>query len=300
MCVVLAASSLAHAWQCALQSIAQKRLLLSHRIINVNCLSSSLHCFASPVGQRSGGPSLASISIRLATGTVKAVNRDDASEQSQDEQKWGGKNKGFSTDAPSPHNTIANSSTGSVEINKRRRVVMKPTNLRGRSRLQHTLRKNTRRIDVGSSKQLEDLLEQGVSVYQMDIRGSSLPGRQDAKGRLISQTNALPAPELLQHPVLTALQERRRTRSKPGARQDGYKIALAVEGGGLRGSVSAGMASALAHLGAEDAFDMVLGSSAGSIIGAYFVARASPNTTYDFFCNHLTTSQQARPRYFLL
>ena len=134
---------------------------------------------------------------------------------------------------------------------------MKPTNLRGRSRLQHTLRKNTRRIDVGSSKQLEDLLEQGVSVYQMDIRGSSLPGRQDAKGRLISQTNALPAPELLQHPVLTALQERRRTRSKPGARQDGYKIALAVEGGGLRGSVSAGMASALAHLGAEDAFDMV-------------------------------------------
>jgi hypothetical protein len=177
---------------------------------------------------------------------------------------------------------------------------MKPTNLRGRSRLQHALRKNTRRIDVGSSKQLEDLLEQGVSVYQMDIRGSSLPGRQDAKGRLISQTNALPAPELLQHPVLTALQERRRTRSKPGARQDGYKIALAIEGGGLRGSVSAGMASALAHLGAEDAFDIVLGSSAGSIIGAYFVARASPNTTYDFFCNHLTTSQQARPTYFLL
>ena len=177
---------------------------------------------------------------------------------------------------------------------------MSSTNLRGRSRLQHTLRKNTSRIDVGSSKQLEDLLDQGVSVYQMDIRGSSLPGRQDAKGRLISQTNALPAPELLQHPVLTALQERRRTRSKPGARQDGYKIALAVEGGGLRGSVSAGMASALAHLGAEDAFDMVLGSSAGSIIGAYFVARASPNTTYDFFCNHLTTSQQARPTSVLL
>ena len=52
------------------------------------------------------------------------------------------------------------------------------------------------------------------------------------------------------------------------------------------------MASALAHLGLEDSFDMVLGSSAGSIIGAYLVGRSTPQTTYQFFCNHLTTSKE--------
>ena len=36
----------------------------------------------------------------------------------------------------------------------------------------------------------------------------------------------------------------------------------------------------------------MLGSSAGSIIGTYLVARAPPTTTYGFFCNHLTTSRQ--------
>ena len=161
-----------------------------------------------------------------------------------------------------------------------------------RSRWQHTTSKNTKRIPVKSPQQLEDLLHKGVSVYQMDIRGISLPGTQDATGRLVSPTNTRPALEQLQHPVIAALQERRRTGSKPGARKDGHKIALAIEGGGLRGCVSAGMASALAHLGIDECFDMVLGSSAGSIIGAYLVGRSTPETTYQYFCNYLTTSRE--------
>lgn len=161
----------------------------------------------------------------------------------------------------------------------------------GRSRLQHTISKNTKRIEVKSSEQLQTLLEQAVSVYKMDLRGISLPQRQDSKGRLLDPTQFQPTLEQLQHPVIAALQERRRAGSKPGKRDDGYKIALAIEGGGLRGCVSAGMASSLAHLGLEDSFDMVLGSSAGSIIGAYFVGRSTPQTTYRFFCNHLTTSK---------
>jgi hypothetical protein len=51
------------------------------------------------------------------------------------------------------------------------------------------------------------------------------------------------------------------------------------------------MASAIMHLGLSDAFDIVLGSSAGSIIGTYFVSKAPPQNTYEFFCNHLTTSK---------
>jgi len=64
-----------------------------------------------------------------------------------------------------------------------------------RSRLQHAISKNTQRISVESSQQLQDLLQDGVSVYKMDIRGISLPGCQDAKGRLLSPTNARPTPD---------------------------------------------------------------------------------------------------------
>ena len=101
-------------------------------------------------------------------------------------------------------------------------------------------------------------------------------------------------------------------RSKPGKRDDGHKVALVIEGGGMRGSVSAGMVSAAMDLGfggalpvntrarhrplppstpffnvvhpvvivlqaltralsLPDAFDGVFGSSAGSLVGAYFV-----------------------------
>lgn len=53
---------------------------------------------------------------------------------------------------------------------------------------------------------------------------------------------------------------------------DGARIALAVEGGAMRGVVSAGMVSALEALGLSSAFDAVYGSSAGAINGAYLLA----------------------------
>ena len=45
--------------------------------------------------------------------------------------------------------------------------------------------------------------------------------------------------------------------SRPGARTDGHKVVLAVEGGGMRGAVSAGMLLALEQLGLRDSFDEV-------------------------------------------
>jgi len=53
---------------------------------------------------------------------------------------------------------------------------------------------------------------------------------------------------------------------------DGARIALAVEGGAMRGVISAGMVSALESFGLTDAFDVVYGSSAGAINAAYFLA----------------------------
>lgn len=53
---------------------------------------------------------------------------------------------------------------------------------------------------------------------------------------------------------------------------DGARIALCVEGGAMRGVISAGMVSALEALGYTQAFDAVYGSSAGAINAAYFLA----------------------------
>lgn len=51
------------------------------------------------------------------------------------------------------------------------------------------------------------------------------------------------------------------------------RLALAIEGGGMRGVVSAGMVAALeSHGYGPDLFDAVYGSSGGSINGAYFLA----------------------------
>lgn len=83
-----------------------------------------------------------------------------------------------------------------------------------------------------------------------------------------------------QHNVLELIKERVRTNSTPGDRQtyspDDESIphlALVIEGGGMRGAVSAGMAAALSTLDLLDAFDSVHGSSAGAIVGAYLVSR---------------------------
>jgi predicted acylesterase/phospholipase RssA len=74
------------------------------------------------------------------------------------------------------------------------------------------------------------------------------------------------------HEVLRLIDERVRSGSKPGHRDDPYRIALSIEGGGMRGTVSAGMALALHELGAVSAFDAVYGSSAGAITGAWLLS----------------------------
>jgi predicted patatin/cPLA2 family phospholipase len=73
--------------------------------------------------------------------------------------------------------------------------------------------------------------------------------------------------------VLRVLAERARAGSRPGRRADGFRVALAIEGGGMRGTISAGMALALDELGLVPAFDAVYGASAGAITGAWLLSR---------------------------
>jgi predicted patatin/cPLA2 family phospholipase len=74
------------------------------------------------------------------------------------------------------------------------------------------------------------------------------------------------------HPVLDVLQARLRSRCEPGARSDPHKVAVVLEGGGMRGVVSAGMTAALERLGLTRCFDLVVGSSAGALNAAALLA----------------------------
>ena len=79
------------------------------------------------------------------------------------------------------------------------------------------------------------------------------------------------------------LVERLTTGSKPGHRHDNHRVALVVEGGGMRGTVSAGMLIALDQLGMRDAFDFVVGTSAGAIAGAFFVTRKATSSVSMYY-----------------
>ena len=84
--------------------------------------------------------------------------------------------------------------------------------------------------------------------------------------------------DVLQHDVIQIMVARYHSQSRPGQRysNDTAYLALAIEGGGVRGAVCSGMAAAIATLGLTDSFDTIIGSSAGSVIGAYMVRYADP------------------------
>lgn len=74
------------------------------------------------------------------------------------------------------------------------------------------------------------------------------------------------------HPVLELMHARKKTGSKPSKRTDTAKLALVIEGGGMRGIVSAGMTAAIEQLGFLETIDEVYGTSAGALNGAFLLA----------------------------
>jgi hypothetical protein len=77
-------------------------------------------------------------------------------------------------------------------------------------------------IKVEKIEDLRHLFKQGYRIPDLDVRGD---------------TKALTKP----HPVVRALHKRIEQNSIPGQRDDNLKIAIAIEGGGMRGCVAAGM-----------------------------------------------------------
>lgn len=90
-------------------------------------------------------------------------------------------------------------------------------------------------------------------------------------------------PDAAGPPSVADLLRARATRRSLVPHEDGVSIALVVEGGAMRGVISAGMVWALEDLGLTSAFDAVYGASAGSINAAYFLAgQAGIGTTIYF------------------
>jgi len=98
------------------------------------------------------------------------------------------------------------------------------------------------------------------------------------------------------HPVVGVLHDRKRKQkaAAEASTNDGAspesKIALVIEGGGMRGCVTAGMVCAIDYLGLRDCVDVVYGSSAGSIIGAYFITGQLPWFGPEVYYDQLTTA----------
>jgi predicted patatin/cPLA2 family phospholipase len=72
--------------------------------------------------------------------------------------------------------------------------------------------------------------------------------------------------------VIAAIHERTRRGQSAGGATDGKKLGLIIEGGGMRGVISASALLALEALGMTEVFDAVYGTSAGAMNGAYFLA----------------------------
>ena len=96
------------------------------------------------------------------------------------------------------------------------------------------------------------------------------------------------------HPVAEVLRTRRAEGSAPDARTDPHRVAVVIEGGGMRGVVSAGMTAAIERLGLTSCFDVVVGSSAGALNGAGLlggVAAAGPGV----YCGPLASRRFINP-----
>jgi predicted patatin/cPLA2 family phospholipase len=98
------------------------------------------------------------------------------------------------------------------------------------------------------------------------------------------------------NPVLDVLR-RRALEGSRAPHRDGAKVALCIEGGSMRGVISAGMVVALERMGWLGYFDAVYGSSAGAMNGAYFVAgqAALGTTIYYENINHRRFIDLLRP-----
>ncbi len=98
----------------------------------------------------------------------------------------------------------------------------------------------------------------------------------------------------MSHAVLELIEARSAAGSQPGARDDDARLALAIEGGGMRGAITGGMALAIDKLGLLHVFDHVYGASAGTLNAAWLVSGAAGTGISTWSDPALRTASTAR------
>ena len=105
------------------------------------------------------------------------------------------------------------------------------------------------------------------------VRDLQITAREKVQGNRVEAWSALDAGALLRgrdealSRVLRVILERTRAGSRPRERDDEHVVCLAIEGGGMRGAVTAGMCVVLEAAGLAGAFDRIYGVSAGALNG---------------------------------
>ncbi|MEZ0384248.1 patatin-like phospholipase family protein [Mycobacterium sp. pW045] len=84
-------------------------------------------------------------------------------------------------------------------------------------------------------------------------------------------------------------------RLRSGSRRDGCTLAVVMEGGGMRGVISAAMAGQLELAGVRDIVDVVVGTSAGAVNAACFTAGMSQQLSR-CYVDTFSSSDYANPR----
>jgi len=168
-----------------------------------------------------------------------------------------------------------------AEFVKRRhpsKMMPKVVGMKGKNRRKR--RRNSSKIKVATAEELRC----AVLDEQNELRDIELASERDVTQQHVSH--------VLDHDVLNVIVQRFESGSKPSARHvnDTARLALAIEGGGMRGAVPAGMAAAIACLGLCDTFDAIYGSSAGSVVGAYIVSR---QMCIDVYTDLLTAAKKS-------
>lgn len=90
--------------------------------------------------------------------------------------------------------------------------------------------------------------------------------------------------------TLELIWRRKATGSMPGKRRDGCNLALIVEGGGMRGCISAGMGAAISRLRYLNCFDQVIGTSAGAMGLPYLLTNLAVDHS-PIYAQDLTTNR---------
>ena len=110
--------------------------------------------------------------------------------------------------------------------------------------------------------------------------------------RVVGATQSIGNPDLPEytHPVVQLLHDRRRNGRRSNAKDEQCKIALAVEGGGMRGCVSAGMICAVHYLNLTASLDAVYGASAGTVVGSYLITEQLRYSGPEVYYDQLTTA----------